>query len=93
MLFGMIAAIGIRTLAESKLDFTYSRNLMIVAIILIIGLGVGFVYSDTRGIPIQIGAVSISISGLFMAVVIGVILNLVLPQKPDVEEKAGQKAE
>ena len=37
----MIAAIGIRTLAEANLDFTHSRNLIIVALILVCGLGIG----------------------------------------------------
>ncbi|MEG1497084.1 MAG: uracil-xanthine permease family protein, partial [Clostridiales bacterium] len=77
MLFGMIAAIGIRTLAEAKLDFTHSRNLLIVAVILSIGLG----FSATGGLAINIGAVSLTLSGLFIAVVVGVIMNLLLPQE------------
>ncbi len=81
VLFGMIAAIGIRTLAESKLDFTHSRNLLIVALILVLGLGIGAM----GGIPVIIGEVSLNISGLFVAVVVGVIANAILPTAPDVE--------
>lgn len=82
MLFGMISAVGIRTLAEANLDFTHSRNLIIVALILSIGTG----FSVTGGLEIVVGAMDISISGLFLAVVIGVILNLILPDKLEVEE-------
>ncbi len=75
VLFGMIAAIGIRTLAEAKLDFTNSRNLIIVALILVFGLGIGAI----GGIVIQVGSVSLTISGLFVAVIVGSIANAVLP--------------
>lgn len=79
MLFGMIAAIGIRTLAEANLDFTHSRNLTIIGVILVIGLGVG----TLGGIIIPLGSTSITLSGLFLAVLFGVIVNLVLPHGDD----------
>ena len=76
MLFGMIAAIGIRTLAEANLDFTHSRNLTIVGIILVIGLGVGAL----GGIMIPIGSgMHLTMSGLFLAVLFGVLVNAILP--------------
>lgn len=77
ILFGMISAIGIRTLAEAKLDFTHSRNLIIVALILSIGTG----FSVTGGLAVNIGEVDVTISGLFLAVIIGILLNLILPQQ------------
>ena len=79
VLFGMIAAIGIRTLAESKLDFTNSRNLIIVALILVLGLGIGAL----GGIRLVIDGKLFVISGLFIAVVIGVLANLLLPDRSD----------
>lgn len=79
VLFGMIAAIGIRTLAESKLDFTNSRNLMIVAMILVFGLGIGAL----GGISLMLGDVTLTISGLFIAVIIGVLANALLPDRSD----------
>ena len=79
VLFGMIAAIGIRTLAESKLDFTSSRNLIIVALILVFGLGIG----SLGGIVLNIGSQSLTISGLFIAVIVGVLANLLLPDRTD----------
>lgn len=76
MLFGMIASIGIRSLAEANLDFTRSRNLAIVALILVSGLGIYMI----GGIPIAIGGIAVNISGLFVATVLGVALNLILPE-------------
>ena len=46
VLFGMIAAIGMRTLSEAQLDFSHSRNLMIVALILVFGLGLKMCIRD-----------------------------------------------
>ena len=39
ILFGMIASVGLRTLVENQVDFKNSRNLMIVAVMLVMGLG------------------------------------------------------
>lgn len=77
MLFGMIAAIGIRTLAESRLDFTHSRNLIIVGVILTCGLG----FTGSNAIVIQ----GVQLSGLFIATLVGITLNLILP--PNLAEK------
>lgn len=76
MLFGMIASIGIRSLAEANLDFTRSRNLAIVALILVSGLGIYMI----GGIPVIVGEISINLSGLFVATILGVGLNLILPE-------------
>nr|WP_302596223.1 uracil-xanthine permease family protein [uncultured Cellulosilyticum sp.] len=71
ILFGMISSVGVRTLVDAKLDFSHSRNLMIAAIILVVGIGV-----DSIAI---VG--SITISGLAIAALIGIVLNKVLPQE------------
>ena len=70
MLFGMIAAVGMRTLAEANLDFTHSRNLIIVALILVFGLGM------SSGISLF----GIQFSGLFVAVLVGALANKILPE-------------
>jgi uracil permease len=72
LLFGMISSIGIRVLVEAKLDFAHSRNLIIVALILVVGLGL------PNGVQVMDG---LTLSGLFLAVVIGVAANLALPQE------------
>jgi uracil permease len=70
VLFGMIAAVGMRTITEAQLDFTHSRNLLITALILVFGLGLSS--------GIQIG--DVTITGLFLAVLVGVVANKLLPQ-------------
>lgn len=81
ILFGMIASVGLRMLVENHVDFTKSYNLVIAAVMLVIGLGL------SSGISIG----NVTISGTAIAAVLGVILAKVLPQ----EEKAAvsQKSE
>lgn len=74
ILFGMIASVGLRMLVENHVDFTRSYNLVIAAVMLVIGLGL------SSGISIG----NVTISGTAIAAVLGVILAKVLPQ----EEKA-----
>ncbi|NLJ88185.1 MAG: uracil-xanthine permease [Epulopiscium sp.] len=70
ILFGMIASIGVRILVEAHLDFSNSRNLLIAAIILVCGIAID-------SIPIY---GELTISGLTIAAILGVILNKVLPE-------------
>lgn len=82
VLFGMIAATGVRTMIEGKVNFSHSRNQLIVGLITVIGLGVAiatYVPAALTNTGIQLG--SFSLSGLFLAVIIGVIANLVLPEE------------
>ncbi len=83
MLFGMIAAIGIRTIVESKIDVSGSRNLSVMAGTLCAGLGLG----NIGGLPVHFGTVSLSFSALFVATLVGVVLNLILPGKSKPSEK------
>lgn len=73
ILFGMIAAIGARTLVENQVDFNKSRNLIIAAVIVVLGLG-GAV------LPINIGALSLNIEGMALAAIAGIVLNVLLPE-------------
>ncbi|WP_368184039.1 uracil-xanthine permease family protein [Anaerotruncus rubiinfantis] len=73
LLFGSIASIGVRTVAEAKIDFAQSRNIIIVAVILVIGLGLA---AD----GVMVGTVKVS--GRFLAVVAGVLCNSLLPKVP-----------
>lgn len=73
VLFGMIASVGARTLVEERVDFKSSRNLIIGAVIFVLGLG-GAV------LPINLGFVDFSIEGMALAAIIGIILNKILPQ-------------
>ena len=75
ILYGMIAAIGVRNVVENKVDFTDSRNLIIAATILVCGLG----FSD--GLTFNVAGTSITLTGLAIAAIMGVALNAILPEK------------
>ncbi|WP_029684715.1 uracil permease [Tatumella saanichensis] len=66
LLYGVIAASGIRVLTDAKVDYANPKNLMLTAIILIVGV------SGTR---IQIGAVELK--GMALATIVGILLSLI----------------
>ena len=74
LLFGMISQNGIRIMVQSNLDFAHPRNLVILSVILVIGLGGG-------GLAFTIGGVLFTFSGMALAALIGILLHLFLPQK------------
>lgn len=85
VLFGMISSVGLRSLCDAQLDFSHSRNLLIVALVLVIGLGLGdasvqWIFNIFGAGDLAI-AQSLKVSGLFVATVVGVILNQILPQE------------
>ncbi len=84
LLFGMIASVGIRTLSEAQIDFTHSRNMIVVALILVLGLG-GAV-ADLGTISVAGAEVPLQASGMALAALVGVIVNLLLP--PEIDEPA-----
>lgn len=73
MLYGMISAIGVRNVVENKVDFTKSRNLIIAAVILVSGLGF------SGGLTFNVFGTSITLTGLAIAALAGIILNAILP--------------
>lgn len=75
MLYGMISAIGVRNVVENHVDFKKSRNLIIAAVILVCGLG----FSD--GLTFTVAGTSITLTGLAIAALAGIILNAILPGK------------
>ena len=77
ILYGMISAVGIRNMVEAKVDLTKSRNLIIAAVMLVSGLGFGAI----GGISFTIGSTVITFTGLAIAAIFGVILNIILPDK------------
>lgn len=78
ILYGMISAIGVRNVVENRVDFTNSRNLIIAAVILVSALGFNSAYPN--GLPLYEGAgFSISLSGLAIAAILGIVLNAALP--------------
>ena len=72
LLFGAIAVIGINTLVRAGTDLMQPRNLTIVAVILVFGIG---------GMSFDLAVVKLG--GIGLAGIIGVVLNLILPQARD----------
>ena len=70
LLFGTIASVGINTLVKNKIDMGDTRNLVIVSLILTTGIG---------GAEMSFG--NITIGGIGLAALVGVILNLIIPKK------------
>ena len=79
ILYGMISAVGVRNVVENKVDFTKSRNVIIAALILVLSIGIN--YSAAGAIAFQIGKITISLSGLAVGTLVGIILNAILPGK------------
>ena len=72
VLYGMISAVGVRNLVENKVDFTNNRNVLIAALILVLAIGINFG-------PGSVSFGKVSLSGLAVAALVGIILNAVLP--------------
>jgi uracil permease len=70
LLFGMIASVGIKTLMDSGTDLNKTRNQVITSVILTVGIG---------GAMVDFG--NFSMAGIGLAAVVGVVLNLILPNK------------
>lgn len=79
ILYGMISAVGVRNVVENQVDFTKSRNVIIAALILVLSIGIN--YSTAGAIAFQIAGITISLSGLAVGALTGIILNAILPGK------------
>ena len=89
VLFSMITSVGMRTIASSDIDFTDNRNLLISGLILIIGIGSEILKVDPnfQGIVgIQFGQ-NISITGVSLAALVGIIINKLLPETKKIDIK------
>ena len=75
VLYGMISAVGVRNVVENRVDFSNTRNVIIAALILVLSLGIS---NSTVG-AVNLGPVSLS--GLAVASIVGIILNAILPGK------------
>lgn len=76
MLFGIIAASGLRMMIDNRVDLGKTRNLVIASVILTIGVG---------GALIQVSQ-NLQVAGMALAAIVGIVLNLLLPEKPDAAE-------
>lgn len=76
ILYGMISAIGVRNVVENQVDLTKSRNLIIAAVILVSAMGFNSI--DGLSIPVT-SDITITLSGLAIAAILGILLNAILP--------------
>ncbi len=91
VLYGMISAVGVRNVVENKVDFTQSRNVLIAAMILCLAIGIKY-YDVSGAITFNVGVVTISLSGLAVAALVGILMNAILPGK-DYEFGADQQGD
>ena len=75
LLFGSIAGIGLKTIMDGRVDLSSARNLCIVSVTLVTGIG---------GLGVTIG--SFSLQGISLCGVLAVLLNLLLPREPAAEK-------
>ena len=74
LLYGFIAVNGLKVLIENRIDFGKSRNVVVASTMLVLGLG-------GAAISIVSGDLSITISGMSLAAIIGILLNLFMPKE------------
>lgn len=79
LLFGIIASSGFRIFVDDKVDFSKKKNLIISSVIIVLGIG-------GAGIKFAFRGSDVDISGVAFATIIGIILNLILPEKSAAEE-------
>ena len=84
VLYGMISAVGVRNIVETKVDFSKSRNVIIAALILVLSIGIN--YSTAGALDFNIGGITIGFSGLATGSLVGIVLNAILPGKDYVFE-------
>ncbi len=81
ILYGMISAVGVRNIVENKVDFSKSRNVIIAALIMSLALGISFSEAGAIAFSFTVAGklVNISLSGLAVASLVGILLNAILP--------------
>ncbi len=89
LLYGFIAVNGLKVLIQNQVDFGNTKNVIVAASMLVLGLG-------GAAISIVSGDLSVTISGMSLAAIIGILINLFLPNEKDdevKEEKSEEKKE
>ena len=75
VLYGMISAVGVRNVVENQVDFKSSRNVLIMALILVLSIGISYSQAGCLNLGFT------KLSGLAVGALIGIILNAILPGK------------
>ena len=83
LLYGFISVNGLKVLIENKVDFGKTKNVVVASAMLVLGLG-------GATISIISGDISVTISGMSLAAIVGVLINLFLPNERETEENIKQ---
>ncbi|GAA4715805.1 solute carrier family 23 protein [Brevibacillus fulvus] len=89
ILFGIIAAQGLRMFVENKVDFANKRNMIIAAAILVTGIG-GYKISFTGVTFWQSFLTNLTIDNIAFSTFLGILLHLLLPGKEAAREEEPQ---
>lgn len=85
LLYGFISVNGLKVLVQNRIDFNKNKNIIVASAMLVLGLG-GAAFSIATG-----NGLSVDISGMSLAAIVGIILNLLLPdEKDDLVTTAGE---
>ena len=77
LLYGFIAVNGLKVLIQNKTDFTKNKNIIVASAMLVLGLG-GAAFSISTG-----NGLAVTISGMSLAAIAGILLNLVIPEEKE----------
>lgn len=86
LLYGFIAVNGLKVLIQNQVDFEKTKNVIVASAMLVLGLG-------GAAISIVSGDLSVTISGMSLAAIIGILINLFLPEEKEDIEETPKKAE
>lgn len=81
LLFGIIASSGFRIFVEDKIDFGKKKNLILSSVIIVIGIGGAAVKFKFNGADVEI-------AGVALATIVGIVLNLILPDNSATEKSS-----
>lgn len=84
LLYGFIAINGLKVLIEKQINFEISKNIVVASSMLVLGLG-------GAAISISTGDLNITISGMSLASIVGILLNLLLPDEVGYEQEVVNK--
>jgi len=79
LLYGFISVNGLKVLVQNQIDFGKTKNVVIAAVMLVMGLG-------NAVINISSGNFELAISGMSLAAILGILLNICLPEEKEVRE-------
>ncbi len=79
LLYGFIAVNGLKVLIQNNIDFNKNKNVIVASAMLVLGLG-GAAFSIATG-----NGMSVNISGMSLAAIVGILLNLLIPEEVDEE--------